>query len=1282
MSRTTRDPKLIKSILKDLTSIDQLKRLFHNLGYEIVNGEEKKQLPSRKWPANVQLHLAENPLLIATGGDDPTHCFKVIHVHLNSESLSADYERVVINQLQKACLYGLFVFSNNAQTHWHFINVIADAQHPNKQILRRLAVGPEEQRFERLRTAIEVIANLDLDRISHTQGGITPLHIQTAHDLAFDVRSIRDGFYEEYERVFSFVEHSIKGIKEGQRRYFTQRLFNRLMFLAFIERKGWLRFAEKTDYLATLFEPYRSNDTARSDFYGERIRHLFFKGLCTPNTQKTAALQKIIGEVSFLNSELFQEDDDDDNPKVNIPNEAFAQIFDKLFYAFNFTVTESTPLDVWVAVDPEMLGRVFEELVTRPERRGKGGYYTPKEVVTFMCREAIKGYLNGHAELVDEHDASKISVPEARKLLKKLEDVKVVDPACGSGAYLLGMLHELHTLTRLLDTRADRETARDDYQRKLSIIQNNLYGVDKDPFAVNIARLRLWLSLAVEHKGEEPEPLPNLDFKIEVGDSLTAPNPQAIPDMFRNELVKHADDLTVLKDKYMRTHDRNKKRFSDEIQKEKKRLAELLGVPYNPEKAFDWRVEFAEVFKHGGFDIVLANPPYNAEADDNLRDVYFNRKVEGAQSKDTYGLFIARGLQLLRTEGHLCYIVSDTWRTIKSHKPLRKRLLTTTSVKHVLDLPTWVFKATVNTCILTLKKGVPDERHTLIAGDLRGLPNGDWEGLAKNLVAVANHGIDVQTTTYARYTYPQSLIFSQNNLPLFAGLPRLYSKIGNQDLKKLGTIAKVSQGISTGQNKFYVRRIIAGEGYDAVEKSKIMTKKDIAMLSEHDKFYGIEPSKYSGRCFIPFDKGGSSNADDGLMPNYWSPTDYFIDWAVSALKRMRTLTIADRKKMEGKKETIKQGEDRKLASALRNPTEWFKPAITYSPTGFYSPTFRISAGTVFQNTGSGIICEELPIERLLGILSSTWAKYVFKNFLNHTVHTQEGDIAEFPLCDVKDLKRNEIDSLVKSIIEKQQTDPCYPYHLHEQKEIDTLIYQLYGLNSDDIREVELWFCRRYSKLAEAQGVLADVENKYADYLARCKRVMEKSPVDWKSHPILVLIAQGEGALLEFKETLEVDIKTGAKSSDVLHSALKTIAGFLNTKGGTLLLGVSDSGEIKGLERDLKLCKKHNTDGFEQKLRDLIKTHLEPAPFSKIAINCEELPEGTICRMDVPRSDEVTHLDEKEIYIRDGNRTLRLEGPALTKWIEERTNRKNVRSKSRSRPPEKAAIKKEKRAKAA
>ena len=145
----------------------------------------------------------------------------------------------------------------------------------------------------------------------------------------------------------------------------------------------------------------------------------------------------------------------------------------------------------------------------------------------------------------------------------------------------------------------------------------------------------------------------------------------------------------------------------------------------------------------GGFNIVLANPPYGASVGDEVRDVYFDSRLpaEHGQSKDTYGLFIARALQLLRPGGQFSYIVSDTWRTIKSHKPLRRRLAETTSVGHVLDLPAWVFDGpTVNTSILTFSAAPPPAAHTLIAGDLRSIQKDDWRTLEENLRFAAARG--------------------------------------------------------------------------------------------------------------------------------------------------------------------------------------------------------------------------------------------------------------------------------------------------------------------------------------------------------------------------------------------------------------------------------------------------------------------------------------------------------------------------------------------------------------
>lgn len=212
-------------------------------------------------------------------------------------------------------------------------------------------------------------------------------------------------------------------------------------------------------------------------------------------------LKDLIGSVPFLNGGLFEQDEVDKESGIIIPDECIDSILHDLFQKFAFTVTESTPLDVEVAVDPEMLGKVFEELVTG--RHESGSYYTPKPIVSFMCRESLKGYLKTQnlsptlsyeekeqviALLVDEQNPEKIDNPEA--VLEALKKVRTCDLACGSGAYLLGMLHELLDLRQCL-SNAEEIDFNKAYQHKLEIIQNNLYGVDIDVFAVNIARLRL-----------------------------------------------------------------------------------------------------------------------------------------------------------------------------------------------------------------------------------------------------------------------------------------------------------------------------------------------------------------------------------------------------------------------------------------------------------------------------------------------------------------------------------------------------------------------------------------------------------------------------------------------------------------------------------------------------------------------------------------------------------------------------------------------------------------------
>jgi len=582
---------------------------------------------------------------------------------------------------------------------------------------------------------------------------------------------------------------------------------------------------------------------------------------------------------------------------------------------------------------------------------------------------------------------------------------------------------------------------------------------------------------------------------------LTAPNPAATEGQigFRDAVINAYREA---KAKYLKAHHGEKLCLRAEVERLRDELLLMRGTERIT--GFDWAVEFAEVFaprggtevtmrgefgfvnevdkqgtliedvvrRQSGFDILLANPPYGASVEDKVRDIYFDRRTEGAQSKDTYGLFIARGLQLLADGGQLCYIVSDTWRTIKSHKPLRKRLCEKTTVKHVLDLPAWIFDATVNTCILTLTKASAPDGHELTAGDLRGIASGDWEILTKNLLAVAGHGMDVWTTEYARYTYPQKLIGSYDNYSFFIGSPRLYKLMSDERFAKLGGIADVKVGLQTGDNAYYLRKCAGARGsYQLLDGSKLLTEGQLANLTEKVKRNGINPKKYDGRHFVPYDKGGSSDADGGWLPSYYVPTQYFIDWSKDAVQSLQSSP----------------------AARFQNSGSYFSEGLTFSRTGVYAPTYRLNSSSVFDTEGSAIISDELEPRALLALLSSIFARYAIKCFIDHTVHAQVEDIKEFIVAELDDSARQTLIDLVSSIIEKQKADPRYPYHLHEQKEIDRLVYALCGLNEDDIREVELWYCRRYPRLAEAQGVLQEVREKYADYLARAARILEKPP---------------------------------------------------------------------------------------------------------------------------------------------------------------------------------------------
>jgi hypothetical protein len=232
-------------------------------------------------------------------------------------------------------------------------------------------------------------------------------------------------------------------------------------------------------------------------------------------------------------------------------------------------------------------------------------------------------------------------------------------------------------------------------------------------------------------------------------------------------------------------------------------------------------------------------------------------------------------------------------------------------------------------------------------------------------------------------------------------------------------------------------------------------------ISKNDK---SSKRYFNGRYILPYDKGGESDIDEGWVPNYYVPTNYFIDWSEWAVNRMKTLTMGQRKIENNEKKKVST--PNKICSRFQNSTSYFKAAINVSRVGMYSPTFRVSSNAPYDS-GCNNIFTDLDTIYLMGILCSKLYRFLFINYVNGTVNSQTEDHLLLPIV------INEISGLkekVETIIKKQHEpgNLRYDYASHEQIEIDKLVYDAYGLNEEDINEVETWFARRYPKLAAAQ----------------------------------------------------------------------------------------------------------------------------------------------------------------------------------------------------------------------
>jgi len=585
---------------------------------------------------------------------------------------------------------------------------------------------------------------------------------------AFSVEALSDMFFKEYKKQYEDIIEFITGKRmvkvankweeqvtgqpcreimqefsqfpdaEKAVRDYVKKLMGRLVFIQFLQKKGWMGCSAgeswndgDKEFVQNLF----ANTPHKNTFVDDVLEPLFND----INTKRTGDITSSpnVGtgiKIPYLNGGLFEKDDYD-KTNFQLPAKYMKNLLD-FFASYNFTIDENDPDDAEIGVDPEMLGRIFENLLE--DNKDKGAFYTPKEIVQYMCRESLIAYLQTDVkdestkdairQFVTTYDTSVLSEELKNTVDQKLKDVKICDPAIGSGAFPMGLLRELYACRKAIEG-IDDETA---VSIKTHIIQNNIYGVDIEKGAVDIARLRFWLALIVDEKN--PHALPNMDFKIMQGNSLLeqyegvelsgmsideqkkrkTKKGQAWQATFAFDEQDALDNIQHAIKEYYLTDDQTSKSNLRRIINENVRsyIINLKGctseiqtkiskLPIPNDQFFLWHIYFKEVFDNGGFDIVIGNPPYGADID-KLVEVYGKLYPDTSHGyKDIYKYFFDCFIKKAKDNGILCYITPNTYLRQPRYGDLR-RVLLNYNLEQILDLGENIFEEAVVTVAVTL----------------------------------------------------------------------------------------------------------------------------------------------------------------------------------------------------------------------------------------------------------------------------------------------------------------------------------------------------------------------------------------------------------------------------------------------------------------------------------------------------------------------------------------------------------------------------------------------------
>lgn len=857
-------------------------------------------------------------------------------------------------------------------------------------------------------------------------------------EKAFSVEALSDEFFTEYTAQYNNIckyiyENRTDTTRFGEAfadcedkfiRDYVKKMMGRITFLHFLQKKGWMGVPQNAawgqgdvNFMYHLFE--YASDEQKEDFLDQVLEPIFFDCLNAPREDDLfdTHISKI-GKVRipYLNGGLFEKDEIDE-PQSTLPKKIFENLLD--FYArFNFTIDENDPLDAEVGVDPEMLGKIFENLLE--DNKDKGAFYTPKEIVNYMCKESLIAYLVSEAQQASEvnkqrqenFDAAiralvedlEMKVKQIKRydekqlevLSRALMEVKICDPAIGSGAFPMGLLNLLFKCRTAVNNALGQNVP--PAELKKDIIRNNIYGVDIEKGAIDIARLRFWLSIVVDL--EEPEALPNFDYKFMQGNSLLEQFAGVdLSDMFATKATegKGSGVQLISFDEVSTTqtilHERLRHYFGMRTGEDKHQLrekvnqavADLICAKVNeaPElvsqirdidvsandKFFLWHTWFAEVFNRPskqGFDIVIGNPPYINIAnlkDTDTRKNYQKNYTTVKNKSDLYSIFTERAYQLLKDGGTCSYIFSNSWLGTDSFSLFRKFLVNDTTVLKLVDLPDKVFKnAQVKTCIILYTKERVDDYEISL-----------WNYNGERFERMSH------SLTYGRIRKYENYPFSfEQGINL--------SKIKNV---LLGDIADFTLGIKTSNDK----KFISQQPFDK-DNYRLIRGRNIQRYG-----YPI------GKEWI------------------WYRPDLFM-------------------------EKVGAG-PRKIEYFLSSPKILLQDIAT-------EICATIDREQYLCNDTINVIYKlnkDYEFEFVLGLLNSKAVRFWHKRIFPEGLHVKVYQLKEIPIPVASSSQQQPIIDMVDSILAKKKKDPQADT-TDEELTIDKLVYTLYNLTEDEIKLIE------------------------------------------------------------------------------------------------------------------------------------------------------------------------------------------------------------------------------------